>query len=54
VVIDAEFGMNDYSLIPATAIGRRLKQFDGRTDKLKFGTILKIWFSTNNIELVKR
>jgi hypothetical protein len=32
VVIDAEFGRENHSLIPATAIGMRLKPFDVRTD----------------------
>jgi hypothetical protein len=32
VVIDVEFDREDYSLIPATVIGKRLKPLDVRTD----------------------
>jgi hypothetical protein len=32
VVIDTRFGREDESSIPATAIGRRLKPLDARTD----------------------
>jgi hypothetical protein len=32
VVIDAEFDRKDHDSIPATAIGRRLKPLDVRTD----------------------
>jgi hypothetical protein len=32
MVIDAEFGMEDHGSIPATAIRKRLKSFNVRTD----------------------
>jgi hypothetical protein len=32
MVIDAEIGRDDHGSIPATAIERRLKQFDIKTD----------------------